>query len=199
MESFVQWLQEQAPSQPLTDYRALRCYLVDQLGYSNRGKAFRRIDALLQQGRLDNELRDRLAMVLKVSPAVIDEKIGAAREDYFRQQRESLFASSGPHLIAIVPRPEQIFIAGITQDHKRYVKLPTELPQRSEEKQRAFLQKTILEFIAREGTSIPMFGPISGFAYVNSPHTHWLMDTQGQFVEQRDAPFFNRVFAFKIR
>lgn len=198
MENFVQWLHEQALVSQPANRAVLRRYLVDQLGYSNRGKAFRRIDALLQHGRLDNELRDRLAAILHITAAVIDQKIGAAHEEVRRCQRERLFASTGPQLIAIVPRPRQILFAGLISDCKRYLSLPSDLPQFSDEKQQAFLQQAIAAFIAREGTSISLFGPISGFAYINSPHTHWILDTQGLLVEQRDEPFANRVFTCRL-
>ena len=198
MASLAQWLSQQLTSQPLTDNRTLRRHLADQLGYSNRNKALRRIDALLQQGKADSELRTRLSQLLQMPTSVLDQHILAAREQQWHQQREALFASTGAILIAIVPKPRQITFAGLLHDHKRCVKLPADLPQCSEEHQRTVLRQTIDAFISREGTSIPLFGPVSGFAYVNSPHTHWLLDTQGQVIEQSDKPFANRFFAARL-
>lgn len=199
MEQFVQWLQEQTGVQPSARNAALRRYLADQLGYRNRTKSLRRIDALLEQGQLSDELRDRLVTVLPVKPEVIDEKISAAQEEYFRQKRETFFASQGPQLVAIVPRPKQILLAGLVSAHKRYAKLPADLPQRSEDEQRALLRQTIKAFIAREGTSISLFGPISGFGYANSPHTHLLLDMQGQLIKQCDEPFPHGVFECSLK
>jgi len=198
MEQFVQWLQEQTGIRPSARNAALRRYLADQFDYRNRTKSLRRIDALLEQGQLSDEMRDRLVTVLHVKPEVIDEKISAAQEEYFRQKREIFFASQGVQLVAIVPRPKQIFLAGLVYDHKRYLKLPTDLLQCSEKHQRTALRQAIEDFISREGTSIPLFGPVSGFAYINSPHTHWLLDTQGQVIERSDKPFANQVFAARL-
>lgn len=191
MEHFVLWLQQQAGLPHSADHTALRRHLADHLGYRNRHKAFRRIDALLQQGRLNAELRERLATVLQCSLADMDEHVKTAREELFHQQREIRFAATGPQLVARAPRPAQIFVAGVVSDHKRYRKLPADLPQRSEAEQMAFLDEAIKAFIAREGTSIPLFGPISGFAYMHSPHAHWLFDTHGQCLGQYNLPYNN--------
>lgn len=198
MEHFVLWLQQQAGLPHSADHTALRHHLVDQLGYSNRNKAFRRIDTLLQQHRLDAELREKLAPVLQCSSADIDEHVKTAREARFRQQRETQFATIGPQLVARVPRPTQIFLAGLVSDHKRYRKLPADLPQRSEAEQRAFLGAAIKAFIAQEGSRIPLFGTISGFAYIHAPHAHWLFDTHGQCLGQYNTPYYNPTFMIQL-
>lgn len=198
MTSLAEWLVQQLTHQPLADPKVLRRHLAGQLGYSNRNKALRRIDALLQQGQADVDLRRRLAQLLQLPGSVIDQQILAAREQYASLQREALFGASGPQLVAIVPKPQQVFFAGVLYDHKRTVKLPADLPQRSEPQQGTVLQQAVAAFTSREGTHIPLFGPVGGFAYINSPHTHWLLDTQGLVIEQSDKPFANRFFASKL-
>lgn len=198
MEQFVQWLQERVRLLHPTQHSALRCYLASQLGYRNRNKALRRIDALLQYGQLGAELQDRLSALLQVSPELIDEQCRAARARHWRRQREIQFASQGPQLIAIVPRPTQLFFAGLISAHKCVVALPMDLPQRSDTDQLIFLRQAAESVVAKEGGSIPLFGGISGFGYVHSPHAHWLLDTQGQLVKQSEQPFYHGVVVCRL-
>lgn len=187
MEQFTQWLQEQTGIPYSNRNEALRRHLADKLGYSNRTKSLRRIDALLQRAEINDELHDRLASALQVSKDVVAEKVSDARTEYFYQQREEYFSEHGPELIAIAPKPSQISFAGFF-NAKRYVALPVDLPERSEAEQINFLQSTIADFITRVGTFIPLFGHISGFAYANSPHTHWQLDLEGGLIAKHNKP-----------
>jgi hypothetical protein len=172
-----------------------RSDLLDQLGYKNKGKAARRLDAMLRTGNVCPNLVRCLPQALGIEPVVfqaaIEESIRQneehqkALEEYAEALRRHYFE---PHIyveIAHKKRPRSLFASlGTNQKRLRHIEVPPDLPREPQPVQVKMVGRFIRQFEGSEEyrSGLKRFSGPESYTYYPHYKTGWKFSVGGDFV-----------------
>jgi hypothetical protein len=143
--------------------------IIEQLGYSNINKGFKRLNKLINSGICHEDLRMKLPDALDLKPEIV-EKVFADTNIQIQQKKEKIErAHFNPHLFLEHERsrPSQITMCAVTGGVERWkkVRLPEEIFKEDWDDQVCIVQKTIEQHQQNEESQRGFFGKVTAYVY----------------------------------